>query len=90
MNDSKEGSKLLHRPSRAHNLSDLDDHLNTAARLSRALWNALNNPNIDTSDERDREALAELASIIADHTSAAEFAYNNKARTKQREPDGGV
>jgi hypothetical protein len=90
MNEVNDGSELLHFPARAHNLSDVDDHLDKAARLSRALWNALSNPDIDTSDRRDREALAALATIIADHTSAAEFAYNNKARTRQREPEGGV
>jgi hypothetical protein len=69
---------LLHFPGRKDNLGDIYDHLNAAARLSRALWTALNNSDLDLADERDREAMIELASIVADRTSAAEAAFYKK------------
>lgn len=89
MNKVTDGYKhLLHIPGRADNLDDVDNHLNTAARLSRALWNALGNPDLDLKDERDREALMELASMVADHTSAAELARDKEARARQSHAGG--
>jgi hypothetical protein len=73
---------LLHVPGRKDNLEDVYNHLNTAARLSRILWNELSNPELDLSDERDREAMVELASIVADHASAAEAVLNKGCRAR--------
>jgi hypothetical protein len=47
------------------------------------LWNELSNPELDLADERDREALVELASIVADHTSAAEAARGKEAQASR-------
>jgi hypothetical protein len=41
-----------------------------AMRLSRAPWLALDNPDVNTGDERDRLALKALASHVAHHASA--------------------
>jgi hypothetical protein len=73
---------LLHVPGRKDNLDDIHNHLNTAARLARVLWNELSNPELDLSDERDREAMVELASIVADHASAAEAVLNMGCRAR--------
>lgn len=86
-----EKDNLLHWPARSASLQSVDEHLNSAARLSRALWCALYSEQTDTSDPRDREGLLELASMIADHTSAAEYAYGlrERARTEQGETTRG-
>lgn len=90
MNDTSTKDRnfdLLHVPGRKDHLEDVDNHLNSAARLARALWNALSNPELDFSDERDREAMIELASIVADHTSAAEAARGKEyAKPKEAVP----
>jgi hypothetical protein len=93
MNDATEDPNkrnifnLLHVPGRKDNLGDVHDHLKTASRLARASWNALSNRESDPSDERDRESLIELASLVADHTSVAEAAlYKKSIAGKSREP----
>lgn len=63
----------LHTMARLSRLDELEDHLNTAARLARALWLAIG--GMDDLDERDKQGLTELASMVADHTSAARFAF---------------
>jgi hypothetical protein len=70
--------KLLHWPAREDCLHDLEHHLGMAARLSRALWMALSNEDNNLDDKRDHYALMELASVIADHASAAEFLFQTK------------
>ncbi len=65
----------LHLPARADHLEGMDQHLNKAARLSRALWIALGNEELSSGDLRSRDALLELASQVADHASAAEYIH---------------
>jgi len=64
----------LHWPARAQCLESLEEHLTKAARLSRVMWNALENDDLDL-DERDRLGLYELAASISDHASAARHAF---------------
>lgn len=61
----------LHWPGRVDCLEPLEEHVRRAARLSRALWNAIEPAGF--KDERDRWALHELTADIADHASAAYF-----------------
>lgn len=70
--DTGTNERLLHLPGRAQNLLSLEDHICTAARLSHALWMALGNDGLDFAD-REILAVKELAGIIADHASAAEY-----------------
>lgn len=74
--DHSDLSKDLHWPGRADQLEDMEVHLGTAARLSRALWKALIGHIGD--DQRDLEALRELANAVADHASAARYAFCKK------------
>jgi hypothetical protein len=73
----------LHTPDRADNLLSLEQHLRASALLSRALWDALGSTEIDTTDDRTREALRELASSIADHASAANFVFHTSSENQQ-------
>jgi hypothetical protein len=66
-------TRTLHWPARADHLEDLENHLGVAARLSRALWLALQGDARE--DQRDLEALRELASAVSDHASAARYAF---------------
>ncbi|MCW2316768.1 hypothetical protein SAMN06265338_1308 [Rhodoblastus acidophilus] len=68
-------AEYLQRPARLKCLDSAEEHLNTARNLSRALWLLLHNGEYYSEDERDTQALAELASAIADHASAATVAY---------------
>ena len=67
-------AELLHWPARKERLLGLDEHLNHAATLARALWPALQDVQIE--DPRDAAALQNLASRVADHTSAAEYVFD--------------
>ena len=69
---------LLHWPARQNCLMDLESHLATAARLSGSLFMALQDDDNSIDDRRTRSALTELASVVADHTSAAEFLFNTQ------------
>jgi hypothetical protein len=64
----------LHHPARAGSMESLEEHLTTAANLARALWNAIDGLDSGT-DERDKLALYELAGAVADHASAARYAF---------------
>jgi hypothetical protein len=75
----------LHLPARADHLEGMDQHLNKAARLSRALWIALGNEELSSGDLRSRDALLELASQVADHASAAEFLFQTQAEQPEKQ-----
>jgi len=79
-----EHSDYLHWPARADHLEDMEQHLNKAARLSRALWVALSSVETDTQDARTRSALIELASEIADHSSAAEYIHATQDAKREK------
>ncbi len=72
-------AKMLHLPSRADHHESLEEHLNVAARLSRALWELMISHDLDTEDERTLDALKELASTVADHASAARYVFYKKS-----------
>jgi hypothetical protein len=74
--------ELLHTSCRQNDLLDLEEHMRKAARLSRALWEALDNPEL-SEDPRRRLALQELASEVADHASAAEVIFLRERRARQ-------
>jgi len=76
--------EFLQQPARAHRLESLEEHLNAAARLSRALWCTLESDRL-FSDRRDQEALAELASQVSDHASAARYAFYQKEKEGSRQ-----
>jgi hypothetical protein len=69
-------AEYLHCPARKAHLESLDDHLVTAARLSRALWEFIRSDSFTTDDKRTDDAAVELASEVAHHSSAAEFIFN--------------
>ncbi len=71
-------AKMLHHPGRADHMDSLEEHLNIAARLARALWELAASPDLSTEDDRSREALQELAGMVADHASAARYAFYKK------------
>jgi hypothetical protein len=68
---------MLHFPGRAERLEDIYEHLCKASRLSRALWLALTKGDF-SDDERDIDALRELASAVADHSSAALYIFDKQ------------
>lgn len=47
-------ARMLHRPDRADHLESLEEHLNIAARLSRALWELAASPDLSTERTSDR------------------------------------
>ena len=78
-------AKMLHHPSRADHHESLEEHLNIAARLSRALWELMISHDLDTEDERTLDALKELASTVADHSSAARYVFYKKSAASMKE-----
>ncbi len=72
------GVKYLHHPSRANNLETTEEHLDAAQNLARALWLLLDDGGYNNDDPRDAQAVAELASAVADHASAASVAYHKE------------
>jgi hypothetical protein len=76
-------ARMLHRPDRANHLESLEEHLNTAARLSRAVWALAFSPDFSTGERRDAEALTELASAAADHASAARYVFYKENREQE-------
>jgi hypothetical protein len=69
-------AEYLHCPAREAHLESLEDHLSTAASLSRALWELISSPDFTAGDKRSAAAAEALASTVADHASAAEFIFN--------------
>jgi hypothetical protein len=69
-------AEYLHCPARAAHLESLEDHLVTAAHLSRALWEFVRSESFTTGDKRTDNAAIALADAVADHASAAEFLFN--------------
>jgi hypothetical protein len=63
---------LLHWPGRKDHLLSLEEHLDQAASMARMLWLSLE-ADVDLKDPRDAAALRSLASLVADHASAAEY-----------------
>ena len=55
---------------------DLEDLLETSARLSRALWCILCSPDFNSADRRSIEGAEELARVVADYASAARHAFH--------------
>jgi hypothetical protein len=66
---------MMHSPDRADNLRSLEEHLNSAAYLTRALWLVMSSNDLSVEDKRDKDAHQELASVAADHASAARYAW---------------
>jgi hypothetical protein len=77
--DNDEPADILHIPSRANHLEGLEEHLRSASCLARALWIACNSTDA-FHDQRDRQALAELANALADHASAALLSFYKENR----------
>lgn len=67
-------SEDLHWPGRANCIEGIEEHLNVAAGLARALWTAIDGIGSDI-DPRDKVALYELSGCVSDHASAARYAY---------------
>lgn len=63
--------RQLHMPSRELELHDLEDHIECCANVSRSLWLLLAQCEVDLCDQRNYDAMKELANIIADNASAA-------------------
>jgi hypothetical protein len=78
-------ARMLHRPCRADHLESLEEHLNAAARLSRAVWALAISPDFSTRERRDAEALTELASAAADHASAARYIFYKENADSRKE-----
>jgi hypothetical protein len=72
--DEREIYESLHVSGRIADFLPIEEHLKMAARLSRALWQALDNDHLSI-EERTRLGLECLASEVADHASAAEVLY---------------
>ncbi len=77
----KELREQLHSPARFDNLGDLDHHLEKTARLARALWEFVCNPEACLDEDRTRAAAEELAGEVSDHASAARFVYQREKIT---------
>ncbi|HEY8162070.1 MAG TPA: hypothetical protein VIF34_07370 [Methylocystis sp.] len=72
-------AELLHWPGRKHCLLTLEEHLDHSSALARALWLATD-ADVDFKDPRDVAAIRNLASLVADHTSAAEYVLATRGR----------
>ena len=68
MNDT-----FLHNPARENYLLSLEEHIDCCAKVARSIWLILKHCDLDLSDNRNMDALSELANITADHASAAQF-----------------
>jgi hypothetical protein len=68
MNDT-----FLHNPARENYLLSLEEHIDCCARVARSIWLILKHCDLDLSDDRNMDALSELANITADHASAAQL-----------------
>jgi hypothetical protein len=68
MNDT-----FLHNPARENYLLSLEEHIDCCAKVARSIWLILKHCDLDLSDDRNMEALSELANITADHASAAQL-----------------
>ncbi|MCC3246757.1 hypothetical protein LG047_15770 [Methylocystis sp. WRRC1] len=84
MTHQSDGSEMLQWPGRAACIEGLEEHLNTAARLARALWEMAHSPDLLSGDQRTQEALIEMARVISDHTSAARYAYYNDSEKREQ------
>lgn len=67
---STDYTELLHRPGRAEHMETLEQHLNEAAELAHAVWIAAGSEGAFAC-KRDRDAFQRLASVLADHATAA-------------------
>lgn len=66
----------LHEPGRIYGFGSLEDHLVKASALARALYLLVTSDNVDIADVRDRAAVHELVSAVAQETSAAEYLFS--------------
>jgi hypothetical protein len=67
--------ELMHFPGRADQLEDMEDHVNSVACLTRALWMMAHSEELNTQDKRNRDALIAVADAAADHASAARYLF---------------
>ncbi|MBB4201140.1 hypothetical protein CCR94_10625 [Rhodoblastus sphagnicola] len=82
-------AEWLQRPDRLKYLETTEEHLTIAHNLARALWLLLDGEAYADEDPRDVQALAELASAVADHAGAARVAYymeKDKRRGERHAP----
>ncbi len=77
-------AEMLHVPARANHHEKLEEHLNIAARLSRAAWELIASNDFDAEDERSLDALKELVSMVADHASAARYVFYKESAAKMK------
>ena len=70
--------ELMHTPRRADHLEIMEEHINRAAYLTRALWVMAHSEELDTQDQRNRDALRAVADAAADHASAARYLFYRK------------
>ena len=70
MNDT-----LLHNPEREDYLLSLEEHIDCCANIARSIWLILKHCNLDLSDNRNLDALTELANLTADHATAAKLRF---------------
>ena len=68
MNDT-----FLHNPARENYLLSLEEHIDCSANIARSIWLILKHCRLDLADNRNLEALSELANLTADHASAAQL-----------------
>lgn len=68
---------FLHNPSRSECFLSLEDHIISAANLTRSIWLIFQIDELDLNDSRNLEALSELANVAADHATAARHCYLN-------------
>lgn len=73
--DKEEYRKEMQSQSMADHIQDVEEHLNRAAWLTRALWLAMSSTCLTTEDKRDQDALQELANVAAEQASAARYAW---------------
>jgi hypothetical protein len=76
--DDDDLRELMHAPLRADNLLSMEEHLNCAAYLTRAMWLVTTSSELNTEDKRDHDAIRELASVAAEHVSAARYLFYRK------------
>lgn len=70
MNDT-----FLHNPARENYLLSLEEHIDCCANVARSMWLILKHCNLDLGDNRNLDALTELANLTADHASAVKLRF---------------
>lgn len=69
---------MMHTAMRIDHMESMEEHLNNAVYLTRALWLLAHSEELDGHEKRNRDALVAVADAAVDHTSAARYLFYRK------------